>query len=63
VRGRYPDDEARLRRMSLIEETPVRQVRMANLAITGAHSKKERIKKYIYVCFFLTRIEIWLGLV
>ena len=27
-----------VRRMSLIEETPVRQVRMANLAIVGTHS-------------------------
>ena len=38
VRGRCPDDEARVRRMSLIEESPTRQVRMANLAIVGTHS-------------------------
>ena len=38
VRKRYPGDEGRLRRMSLIEETPARQVRMANLAIVGTHS-------------------------
>jgi starch phosphorylase len=38
VRQRYPGDEGRLRRMSLIEETPARQVRMANLAIVGTHS-------------------------
>ena len=38
VRTRYPDDEDRVRRMSLIEETPVREVRMANLAIVGTHS-------------------------
>ena len=38
VRTRYPGDEDRVRRMSLIEETPVRQVRMANLAIVGTHS-------------------------
>jgi starch phosphorylase len=38
VRKRYPDDVDRVRRMSLIEETPVRQVRMANLAIVGTHS-------------------------
>ncbi len=38
VRQRYPDDEDRLRRMSLVEENPVRQVRMANLAIVGTHS-------------------------
>jgi len=38
VRRRYPGDESPVQRMSLIEETPARQVRMANLAITGAHS-------------------------
>ncbi|MCI0461063.1 MAG: glycogen/starch/alpha-glucan phosphorylase [Gemmataceae bacterium] len=38
VQQRYPGDEARVRRMSLIEETPARQVRMANLAIVGTHS-------------------------
>ena len=38
VRSRSPDDEERKERMSLIEETPARQVRMANLAIVGTHS-------------------------
>src|SRR5262247_3647025 len=38
VQQRYPGDAERVRRMSLIEETPARQVRMANLAIVGAHS-------------------------
>jgi starch phosphorylase len=38
VRARYPNDPGRVGRMSLIEEAPVRQVRMANLAIVGAHS-------------------------
>ena len=38
VMGRFPRDAERLRRMSLIEESPVRQVRMANLAIVGTHS-------------------------
>ncbi len=38
VRTRYPGDEDRVRRMSLIEETPARQVRMANLAIVGTLS-------------------------
>jgi glycogen phosphorylase len=38
VRGRYPGDEARVQRMSLIEEIPTRQLRMANLAIVGTHS-------------------------
>jgi starch phosphorylase len=38
VRGRYPGDEGRLTRMSLIEEAPAKKVRMANLAIVGSHS-------------------------
>jgi starch phosphorylase len=38
VRGRFAGDEARVRRVSLIEEEPTRQVRMANLAIVGSHS-------------------------
>jgi starch phosphorylase len=38
VQQRYPGQDDRAQRMSLIEETPVRQVRMANLAIVGAHS-------------------------
>ncbi len=38
VRGRYPGDEARVARMSLIEERPAKKVRMANLAIVGSHS-------------------------
>ncbi len=38
VRQRYPGDDGRVRRMSLIEEGPVKQVRMANLAIVGSHA-------------------------
>lgn len=38
VRYRYPNDEARFIRMSLIEEEPEKRVRMANLAIVGSHS-------------------------
>jgi starch phosphorylase len=38
VQTRYPGDEARVQRMSLIEEGPVQQVRMAHLAIAGSHS-------------------------
>jgi len=38
LQQRYPDDQERMRRMSLIEEGPARQVRMANLAIAGTHS-------------------------
>jgi starch phosphorylase len=38
VRRRYPGDDERLRRVSLIQEEPVRAVRMANLAVVGSHS-------------------------
>jgi starch phosphorylase len=38
ARTRFPGDEARLQRVSLIEEGPTKHVRMANLAIVGSHS-------------------------
>jgi len=38
VRERFPGDEERIKRVSVIEETPERKVRMANLAIVGTHS-------------------------
>ena len=38
VGRRYPGDEHRRRRMSLIEEAPSRKVRMAHLAVVGSHS-------------------------
>lgn len=38
VRAAHPADAAKAARMSLIEEGPTRQVRMANLAIVGTHS-------------------------
>jgi starch phosphorylase len=38
VRTRFPRDEGRVQRMSVIEEGPAKHVRMANLAIVGSHS-------------------------
>jgi glycogen phosphorylase len=38
VRTRFPDDEDRIRRVSLVEEGEERKIRMANLAIVGSHS-------------------------
>ena len=38
VRSRFPGDEGRTVRMSLIEDGTQRKVRMANLAIVGSHS-------------------------
>ncbi|QNI65359.1 glycogen/starch/alpha-glucan phosphorylase [Synechococcus sp. A15-44] len=37
VRLRYPGDPERLERLSLIQETPQRRVRMAHLAVVGSH--------------------------
>jgi starch phosphorylase len=38
VRVRFPGDEGRVERVSLVEEGSQRRVRMANLAIVGTHS-------------------------
>jgi glycogen phosphorylase len=38
VRGRYPGDEDRVRRLSLIDESGERYVRMAHLAALGSHA-------------------------
>jgi starch phosphorylase len=38
VRARFPGDEGRVQRVSLIEEGSTKHVRMANLAIVGSHS-------------------------
>jgi starch phosphorylase len=38
TRARFPGDEGRVGRVSLIEEGPEPKVRMANLAIVGSHS-------------------------
>jgi starch phosphorylase len=38
VRSKYPGDDGRAERISVIEEHPPRKIRMANLAIVGSHS-------------------------
>src|SRR6202008_5026832 len=38
VRSRFPNDDERYRRMSIIEEGSEKRVRMANLAVVGSHS-------------------------
>jgi starch phosphorylase len=38
VRARFPGDEGRVQRVSLVEEGPEQKIRMANLAIVGSHS-------------------------
>ncbi|HKF47156.1 MAG TPA: glycogen/starch/alpha-glucan phosphorylase [Terracidiphilus sp.] len=38
ARQSYPSDEGRVERISLVEETAPRRIRMANVAIVGSHS-------------------------
>ena len=38
VRAKFPGDEGRVERISLVEEIGERKIRMANLAIVGSHS-------------------------
>ena len=38
IRARFPGDEGRVARTSLVEEGQTRHIRMANLAIVGSHS-------------------------
>lgn len=38
VRSKYPGDDERIARVSLVEEENQRKIRMANLAIVGSHS-------------------------
>ena len=38
IRARFPGDDARVRRMSLIDEDGGRSVRMAHLAVVGSHA-------------------------
>jgi len=59
VRARFPNDEARVRRMSIIEEEPIKQVRMANLAIVGSRKingvaklHSEILKKKVFRDFY-----------
>jgi starch phosphorylase len=59
VRERFPGDDARLTRMSLIDESGQRSVRMANLASVGSHAingvaalHTELVKKDVLRDFF-----------
>ena len=38
ARKKYPNDKSRIERLSLIEENPVKSVRMSNLSIVGSHA-------------------------
>jgi starch phosphorylase len=38
ARKKYPNDDRRIERLSLVEEKPVKSIRMSNLAIVGSHA-------------------------
>jgi starch phosphorylase len=59
---RHPGDEARLQRMSIVQEQPHKEIRMAHLAIVGSHSvngvaemHSELVKSQLVPDFF----EFW----
>ncbi len=59
VRARFPGDEARVQRMSLIAEGPAPHVRMAHLALAGSHKvngvaaiHSELVKRTLFPDFY-----------
>ncbi len=59
---RHPGDEARLQRMSIVQEHPQKEIRMAHLAIVGSHSvngvaemHSELVKRQLVPDFY----ELW----
>lgn len=59
IRGRFPGDPERLKRMSLVEEGPEKRIRMSHLAIVGSHSTNgvavlhtELLKKQLFKDFY-----------
>lgn len=62
VKTKYPDDEPRLGRLSIVEEGDCKAIRMANLAIVGSHAvngvaaiHSELVKHDVFPEFF----ELW----
>ncbi|MBN1959974.1 MAG: glycogen/starch/alpha-glucan phosphorylase [Deltaproteobacteria bacterium] len=62
VHIKYPNDNSKTWRLSLIEETPVKQVRMAHLAVIGSHSingvaklHTDLLKRDLFADFY----ELW----
>ncbi|XP_045198011.2 glycogen phosphorylase, muscle form-like [Mercenaria mercenaria] len=59
VKRHFPNDEDRLKRMSIVEETPLKQINMAHLAIVGSHAvngvakiHSEILKRQVFRDFF-----------
>lgn len=62
VQERFPGDIGRLQRMSIIDEGPPKQVRMASLAVVGSHSINgvaELHSKIIRETMFKDFTELW----
>ncbi len=62
IATRYPGDSDRIVRMSLIQESPVREVRMAYLAVVGSHSVNgvaELHSKLLESTLFKDFYELW----
>jgi len=62
VRKRFPEDNGKLSRMSIIDESPGKYIRMANLACVGSHSingvaalHTDLLKKYLLQDFY----QLW----
>ena len=62
IATRYPGDNDRIARMSLIQETPARNVRMAYLAVVGSHSVNgvaELHSELLKTTLFRDFYELW----
>ncbi len=66
VRVRYPGDNEKVARMSLIEEKGIRYVRMANLAVVGSHAVNgvaamhtKLVKDSLFADFFDMKPELF----
>jgi starch phosphorylase len=69
IRLRFPGDEERVRRMSIIDESGGRYVRMANLAVVGSHSVNgvaamhtRLVKDLLFTDFFQLQPEKFLNI-
>jgi len=66
VRVRYPGDNEKINRMSLIDESGSRYVRMANLAVVGSHAVNgvaamhtRLVKEHLFADFFRMQPEMF----
>lgn len=62
VSSKYPENQAKLNSMSIIEEGSIKKIRMANLSIIGSHVvngvaaiHSDLLKKELFNDFYLMR--------